>query len=539
MDLLPTSMLTSASPMPAAAPAVMPAAASDFAALLTPLTQTAPESTPQDVTPAASQQDSDTSYGSDARAASGRSLGKANDRSATRRQNSASNSNSSQSAANAAVPTPAPQQEPATPPSAKHDSQNGTSGTEAKVTAPVGSAASTPGDAASSNPAGPQTEVDGASASSADASTKLTDPILPMTAAANTLPPNPFAADIAALDAGKQVAAKSAVEPQGAQPQKATTKTSSEPTPAANNILPPNTPGATDANANQSHQEVAAAAVKAAVNQATLGSSKEIGIKATAAHSVESKSSGAALQASDIHAAKNSGNENSSNNSAHDFTSGQNQTKKVGESDSAKGTEFTAHFDNGQTNPPAPHDATDVAGRTSPDPLSALPATKDAAASADLLQAPANSHGPALPGTDDSLLAGSLVHSTALLEQLGHSELKVGMRMGDLGSVEIRTQMHDQQLKAEISVEHRDLGRILTNELPALQQRLQQSNVSLASVMVRDNGTGSAGGGFQGEARSQQFGFAPQTMGISSEHTSAILSSEEIREGTSALDIHI
>ena len=537
MDLLPTSMLTSASPMPAAAPAVMPAAASDFAALLTPLTQTAPESTPQDVTPAASQQDSDTSYGSDARAASGRSLGKANDRSATRRQNSASNSNSSQSAANAAVPTPAPQQEPATRAPAKHDSQNGTSGTEAKVTAQTGPAASTPGDAASSNPAGPQTEVDGASASSADVSTKLTDAVLPATAAANTLPPNPFAADIAALDAGKQAAAKSAVEPQGAQPQKATTKTSPEPTPAANNILPPNTPGATDVNANQNHQDVAAAAVKAAVNQATLQSSKEIGIKAT--HSVESKSSGAALQASDPHAAKNSGNENSSNNSAHDFASGQNQTKKAGESDSAKGTEFTAHFDNGQTNPPAHHDATDVAGRTSPDPVSALPATKDAAASSDLPQAPANSHGAALPGTDDSLPAGSLVHSTALLEQLGHSELKVGMRMGDLGSVEIRTQMHDQQLKAEISVEHRDLGRILTNELPALQQRLQQSNVSLASVMVRDNGAGSAGGGFQGEARSQQFGFAPQTMGISSEHTSAILSSEEIREGTSALDIHI
>ncbi len=67
------------------------------------------------------------------------------------------------------------------------------------------------------------------------------------------------------------------------------------------------------------------------------------------------------------------------------------------------------------------------------------------------------------------------------------------MHMGDLGNVEIKTQLQHQQLRAEISVEHAELGHVLSGEMPGLEQRLRDQNIPLASVIVRDQSAGTPG----------------------------------------------
>jgi len=537
--------------MPANRPMAAPASAGGFAALLPPLASTAPESTPDQDPPSDPSQSSIPGLSDNLKETPSRSEAKANDHGPARRQDSAVTSGNPQAPANPVVPTPSAAAQLTSGPagSVKQGAHDSASAAAAESTVKNGFATLQPKNLGASAVTAPdsQSDAEGAKAEQSGPEGTVAAMVLNSAVDARGLMSIPFSAAATAAGTDKPKAEPASVQ-QSAQPQKAAEKPSPEtPTHPANGLSPSATvpaaggPDVAHTSQDLANQEAVASVVKAAVSQATLPSNKGIGIKPAGGHSVEGKSAGVSTQPGDPRASKSSGNESSSSSTGHETASGQNQAKKNGESDELKGAEFTAHFDAGQPKPVVAHDPAESAGPISLGQVPVSSSSKDQTGLADSPQAPASAHAPALPGTpaEDGLPEGSLVHSTALLDQLGHSELKVGMRMGDLGNVEIRTQMHDQQLKAEISVEHHDLGRILTNELPALQQRLQQSNVSLTSVMVRDHGAGNNGGGSQGESRGQQFGFAPQAAGIAAEHVSAMLSPEEVREGSGALDIRI
>jgi hypothetical protein len=129
------------------------------------------------------------------------------------------------------------------------------------------------------------------------------------------------------------------------------------------------------------------------------------------------------------------------------------------------------------------------------------------------------------------------LNSARLLEGLGQSELRVGMKMGDLGNVEIRTQLHHDQLHAEISVERGDLSRTLAAELPALQQKLHEQDVPLASIVVHHQA--SAGSGSFERGSQQQQAFTPMAHVFGVDAMPPSFSPEEIRSTESGLDIHI
>ena len=130
------------------------------------------------------------------------------------------------------------------------------------------------------------------------------------------------------------------------------------------------------------------------------------------------------------------------------------------------------------------------------------------------------------------------LHSARLLESLGQSELRVGMKMGDLGNVEIRTQLHHDQLRAEISVERGDLGRTLAAEMPAVQQKLRDHDIPLASIVVNHQAAAGSGSFERGSQQQQQmttpmahvFGVDPMIFSSSP---------EEPRVTDSALDVRI
>ena len=120
---------------------------------------------------------------------------------------------------------------------------------------------------------------------------------------------------------------------------------------------------------------------------------------------------------------------------------------------------------------------------------------KDAAHTADNPAASTANPADADAHTDAaSALSNPLLHSARLVERIGQTELHLGLQDGDLGKVNIRTSMGHNQITAEISVEHGDLGRVLAAELPGLQTRLSEQRLPVANIILQNqSGNGSAG----------------------------------------------
>jgi hypothetical protein len=133
----------------------------------------------------------------------------------------------------------------------------------------------------------------------------------------------------------------------------------------------------------------------------------------------------------------------------------------------------------------------------------------------------------------------SLIHSAKLVERIGEAELRLGIRAGEFGSVDIRTSMVRNQFTAEISVERGELGRVMAAELPSLQNRLAEQRVPMASIVLQ-NHTGS-----QSSASEQQKprdGQPAYTMNPASAREEGPMPALVALEGTtpaSRLDIHM
>jgi hypothetical protein len=95
-----------------------------------------------------------------------------------------------------------------------------------------------------------------------------------------------------------------------------------------------------------------------------------------------------------------------------------------------------------------------------------------------------------------------LFQSAQLVEKVSQSELRLGMRTGEFGNVEIRTSFDRQQVRAEISSERGELGRALATELPGLEQRMRERDVPLSTVVVHD-ATAGVGSGLDRDPRQQ------------------------------------
>ncbi len=133
----------------------------------------------------------------------------------------------------------------------------------------------------------------------------------------------------------------------------------------------------------------------------------------------------------------------------------------------------------------------------------------------------------------------SLVHSAKLIERIGEAELRLGIRAGEFGSVDIRTSMVRNQFTAEISVERGELSRVLAAELPSLQNRLTEQHVPVANITVQNHAGSHSSASEQQKPRDgrQQYATNP-----SSERTEGPMPALAALEGTmpaSRLDIHM
>ncbi|MGO8794601.1 MAG: flagellar hook-length control protein FliK [Candidatus Sulfotelmatobacter sp.] len=144
-----------------------------------------------------------------------------------------------------------------------------------------------------------------------------------------------------------------------------------------------------------------------------------------------------------------------------------------------------------------------------------------------------------LPGETSSAYPTSLVHSAKLVERIGEAELRLGIRAGEFGSVDIRTSMARNQFTAEISVERGELGRVMAAELPSLQNRLSEQRVPVANITVQNHTGGDSTASGQQKPRDGQPAYATYPVSGREEGPMLALVASEPTASTSGLDIHM
>jgi flagellar hook-length control protein FliK len=88
----------------------------------------------------------------------------------------------------------------------------------------------------------------------------------------------------------------------------------------------------------------------------------------------------------------------------------------------------------------------------------------------------------------------SPITTAKLVQNIGQSEFRVGMQTQEFGSIDIRTSVARHMFSAQISVEHGDVAKSMTADLPALYHRLADQQVAVTSIVIQDQGFATSSG---------------------------------------------
>jgi flagellar hook-length control protein FliK len=109
-------------------------------------------------------------------------------------------------------------------------------------------------------------------------------------------------------------------------------------------------------------------------------------------------------------------------------------------------------------------------------------------------------------GPDETLPTSSSLPVTAKLVQgMSQSEFRVGMQSQEFGNIDIRTSVARHMFSAQISVEHSDVAKSLTAQLPGLYHRLADQQVAVGNIVIHGQDLGTSSGLAQdAQAQSRQ-----------------------------------
>jgi len=103
---------------------------------------------------------------------------------------------------------------------------------------------------------------------------------------------------------------------------------------------------------------------------------------------------------------------------------------------------------------------------------------------------------------------GDVVKASELYQRVGGAEMHIAMQTDLLGSIDLRTVVHQSSLSATIGVQRADVQSLLANDLPALQHALADQKLHVEQISVLDN---SFAGRMDLGSRSQQQQTSPGT----------------------------
>ena len=85
------------------------------------------------------------------------------------------------------------------------------------------------------------------------------------------------------------------------------------------------------------------------------------------------------------------------------------------------------------------------------------------------------------------------VNTARVIQTMSESEMRVGMRSVEFGDISIHTSISQQQLVAQITVDHRDLGNAISSHISMAQAKLGNDYGIHASIEVNQSGASLSG----------------------------------------------
>jgi hypothetical protein len=156
----------------------------------------------------------------------------------------------------------------------------------------------------------------------------------------------------------------------------------------------------------------------------------------------------------------------------------------------------------------------------------ASPQRPDAAAPPTMAAAKAQELPAAAHSAGEDLAGASGINSAKVIQTMGETEMHVAMHSVEFGDISIRTALNQQQMVAQISLDHSDLSQAISSHLSTMQAKLGQEYGLQASIQISNQGSSLSGGQGESSQRDQQR-FAGSTQGRT-------VSSQQIDESSSS-----
>jgi hypothetical protein len=114
----------------------------------------------------------------------------------------------------------------------------------------------------------------------------------------------------------------------------------------------------------------------------------------------------------------------------------------------------------------------------------------------------------------DEATATTGINAAKLIQTMGETEMRVGMRSAEFGEISIRTSVTQQQVLAQISLDHGDLSQAISAHVGSMQTKLGEESGLPTMIQVNQLGNhsgASASGGSGQSPQREQRGFVRST----------------------------
>ena len=99
--------------------------------------------------------------------------------------------------------------------------------------------------------------------------------------------------------------------------------------------------------------------------------------------------------------------------------------------------------------------------------------------------------------------ASATINSARVIQSMSESEMRVGMRSSEFGDISIRTMVSQQQVQAQISVDHGELSSAISAHIPSIQAKFGDLGLH-ATIEVSQSGMSFSGERGQSAPREQR-----------------------------------
>jgi hypothetical protein len=171
-----------------------------------------------------------------------------------------------------------------------------------------------------------------------------------------------------------------------------------------------------------------------------------------------------------------------------------------------------------QANPATPR-ALDGAGQAQPVPVQVTTGNANGSATSPTSTvASGDTPRAGVPGRDtapapteaDEPVSASGINAAKLLQNISGTEMRVGMNSAEFGNISIRAAVSQQQMMAQISLDHSDLSQAIAAHIATAQFKLGSEYGLHASIEVNQQGTSFSGGSASSQAGSGGAGNSAQ-----------------------------